>query len=79
MVRETVGERERELERAREDRERESVREIINQYLLQMRLQGDDWTRKLPVEVRILLMQLMNIESKVRICSLSFIVGSSLS
>lgn len=31
----------------------------------QMRLQGDDWSRKLPVEVRILLMQLMNIEAKV--------------
>lgn len=30
-----------------------------------MRLQGDDWSRKLPVEVRILLMQLMNIEGKV--------------
>ncbi|CAJ0563165.1 unnamed protein product, partial [Mesorhabditis spiculigera] len=30
-----------------------------------MRLQGDDWTRKLQVEVRILLVQLMNIESKV--------------
>lgn len=30
-----------------------------------MRLQGDDWSRKLQVEVRILLMQLMNIEAKV--------------
>lgn len=30
-----------------------------------MRLQGDDWSRKLPVESRVLLMQLMNIESKV--------------
>ncbi|CAJ0959242.1 unnamed protein product, partial [Mesorhabditis belari] len=30
-----------------------------------MRLQGDDWTRKLQVDVRVLLMQLMNIESKV--------------
>lgn len=32
---------------------------------LQMRLQGDEWSRKLPVESRVLLMQLMNIESKV--------------
>ncbi|PAV66496.1 hypothetical protein WR25_22521 [Diploscapter pachys] len=30
-----------------------------------MRLQGDDWSRKLPVETRILLMQLMSIEDKV--------------
>ncbi|CAI4224408.1 unnamed protein product [Auanema sp. JU1783] len=30
-----------------------------------MRLQGDDWSRKLPVEHRIMLMQLMNIENKV--------------
>lgn len=30
-----------------------------------MRLQGDDWSRKLPIEARILLMQLMNIEAKV--------------
>ncbi|OZC10256.1 Ligand-binding domain of nuclear hormone receptor [Onchocerca flexuosa] len=31
----------------------------------QMRLQGDDWSRKLPMESRVLLMQLMNIESKI--------------
>ncbi|CAD6197497.1 unnamed protein product [Caenorhabditis auriculariae] len=30
-----------------------------------MRLQGDDWSRKLPVETRILLLQLMSIEDKV--------------
>ncbi|KAK0399953.1 hypothetical protein QR680_003293 [Steinernema hermaphroditum] len=30
-----------------------------------MRLQGDEWARKLPVEARILFMQLMNIENKV--------------
>ncbi|CAB3409944.1 unnamed protein product [Caenorhabditis bovis] len=30
-----------------------------------MRLQGDDWSRKLPVETRILLMQLVSIEDKV--------------
>lgn len=33
--------------------------------LLQMRLQGDDWSRKIPVEAKMLLMQLLNIESKV--------------
>uniref|UniRef100_A0A0R3RYV8 NR LBD domain-containing protein n=1 Tax=Elaeophora elaphi TaxID=1147741 RepID=A0A0R3RYV8_9BILA len=31
----------------------------------QMRLQGDDWSRKLPVKSRVLLIQLMNIESKI--------------
>uniref|UniRef100_A0A8R1TTW3 Nuclear hormone receptor family member nhr-31 n=1 Tax=Onchocerca volvulus TaxID=6282 RepID=A0A8R1TTW3_ONCVO len=31
----------------------------------QMRLQGDDWSRKLPMESRVLLMQLMNTESKI--------------
>lgn len=30
-----------------------------------MRLQGDDWSRKIPVEAKVLLMQLLNIESKV--------------
>lgn len=30
-----------------------------------MRLQGDDWSRKIPVESKVLLMQLLNIESKV--------------
>lgn len=30
-----------------------------------MRLQGDDWSRKIPVEAKMLLMQLLNIESKV--------------
>ncbi len=30
-----------------------------------MRLQGDDWSKKLPVDARVLLMQLLNIESKV--------------
>ncbi|KAI6175460.1 hypothetical protein M3Y97_00691400 [Aphelenchoides bicaudatus] len=30
-----------------------------------MRLQGDDWSRKIPVESKVLLMQLINIESKV--------------
>ncbi|GMT22491.1 hypothetical protein PFISCL1PPCAC_13788, partial [Pristionchus fissidentatus] len=30
-----------------------------------IRLQNDDWSKKLPVEVRILLMQLVNIEEKV--------------
>lgn len=30
-----------------------------------MRLQGDDWLRKIPVEAKVLLMQLLNIESKV--------------
>ena len=30
-----------------------------------MRLQGDDWSRKIPVDAKVLLMQLLNIESKV--------------
>jgi hypothetical protein len=30
-----------------------------------MRLQGDDWSRKIPVEAKMLLMQILNIESKV--------------
>jgi hypothetical protein len=30
-----------------------------------MRLQGDDWSRKIPVESKVLLMQLLNIESNV--------------
>lgn len=33
--------------------------------LFQMRLQGDDWSRKIPVEAKVLLMQLLNVESKV--------------
>lgn len=31
----------------------------------QVRLPGDDWSRKLPIESRMLLIQLMNIESKI--------------
>lgn len=30
-----------------------------------MRLKSDDWSRKIPVEAKVLLMQLLNIESKV--------------
>jgi nuclear factor 4 len=36
--------------------------ELINHM---MRLQGDDWSRKIPVDAKVLLMQLLNIESKV--------------
>ncbi|VDM36595.1 unnamed protein product [Toxocara canis] len=43
-------------------RKRQIDEELLNHM---MRLQGDDWSRKLPVEARILLMQLMNIEAKV--------------
>lgn len=43
-------------------RKRQIDEELLNHM---MRLQGDDWSRKLPVEARILLMQLMNIEGKV--------------
>ena len=34
-------------------------------YSFQLRLQGDDWSRKIPIEAKMLLMQLLNIESKV--------------
>ncbi|VDK59981.1 unnamed protein product [Anisakis simplex] len=43
-------------------RKRQIDEELLNHMI---RLQGDDWSRKLPVEARILLMQLMNIEAKV--------------
>ncbi|VDM96411.1 unnamed protein product [Thelazia callipaeda] len=43
-------------------RKRQIDEELLNHV---MRLQDDDWSRKLPVESRVLLMQLMNIESKV--------------
>uniref|UniRef100_A0A183CDV6 Nuclear receptor domain-containing protein n=1 Tax=Globodera pallida TaxID=36090 RepID=A0A183CDV6_GLOPA len=36
--------------------------ELINHMV---RLQGNDWSRKIPVEAKVLLMQLLNIESKV--------------
>ncbi|KAI1732677.1 zinc finger, c4 type (two domains) domain-containing protein [Ditylenchus destructor] len=43
-------------------RKRQMDEELINHM---MRLQGDDWSRKIPVEAKVLLMQLLNIESKV--------------
>uniref|UniRef100_A0A914EKA6 Uncharacterized protein n=2 Tax=Acrobeloides nanus TaxID=290746 RepID=A0A914EKA6_9BILA len=43
-------------------RKRQIDEELINHM---MRLQGDDWSRKIPVEAKVLLMQLLNIESKV--------------
>ncbi|KAI6224647.1 hypothetical protein M3Y95_00774900 [Aphelenchoides besseyi] len=43
-------------------RKRQMDEELINHM---MRLQGDDWSRKIPVEAKMLLMQLVNIESKV--------------
>uniref|UniRef100_A0AC34Q208 Uncharacterized protein n=1 Tax=Panagrolaimus sp. JU765 TaxID=591449 RepID=A0AC34Q208_9BILA len=43
-------------------RKRQIDEELINHM---MRLQGDDWSRKIPVDAKVLLMQLLNIESKV--------------
>ncbi|KAL3087166.1 hypothetical protein niasHS_005405 [Heterodera schachtii] len=43
-------------------RKRALDEELINHMV---RLQGNDWSRKIPVEARVLLMQLLNIESKV--------------
>ncbi|CAD5219026.1 unnamed protein product [Bursaphelenchus okinawaensis] len=43
-------------------RKRQMDEELINHM---MRLQGDDWSRKIPVEAKVLLMQLLNIESNV--------------
>ncbi|KAI6229101.1 hypothetical protein M3Y99_01150400 [Aphelenchoides fujianensis] len=43
-------------------RKRQIDEDLINHM---MRLQGDDWSRKIPVEAKMLLMQLLNIESKV--------------
>lgn len=37
----------------------------VFKYVFKLRLQGDDWSRKIPVETKVLLMRLLNIESKV--------------